>query len=141
MNQRKRGRKCQLQPKRAPATQALLALPFCLKFAPFPGCLRAYIYKTLSHHNSFLDFMGPQIILGESDCFEACSRNTTRSPASRYRSNSIAYLGPRSKPQNSRSIPKFSETFRNPITVMIWLNFINGSAKANRKWCELQTKR
>jgi len=45
MNQRKRGRKCQLQPKRAPATLALLALPFCLKFAPFPVCPRTSIYK------------------------------------------------------------------------------------------------
>jgi hypothetical protein len=43
MNQRKGGRKCQLQPKRAPATQALLALPFCLKFAPFPVCSPAVI--------------------------------------------------------------------------------------------------
>jgi hypothetical protein len=46
MNQRKRGRnravgelgeaKCQLQPKRAPATLALMALPFWLQFTPFP---------------------------------------------------------------------------------------------------------
>jgi hypothetical protein len=35
-NQRKGRRKCQLQPKRAPATLAKMALPFCLQFAPFP---------------------------------------------------------------------------------------------------------
>jgi len=35
MNQRKRVRKCQLQKKRTPATLALMALPFYLKFAPF----------------------------------------------------------------------------------------------------------
>jgi len=40
MNQRKGRRKCQLHPKRAPATHALLAQPFCLKFAPFPVCPR-----------------------------------------------------------------------------------------------------
>jgi len=48
MNQRKGRRnraagelgeaKCQLHPKRAPATHALLAQPFCMKFTPFPGC-------------------------------------------------------------------------------------------------------
>jgi hypothetical protein len=43
--------KCQLQPKRAPATQALLALPFCLKFAPFPDCLRTPIYKINHQHD------------------------------------------------------------------------------------------
>jgi hypothetical protein len=37
MNQRKRVRKCQLQKKRTPATLALMALPFYLKFAPFQG--------------------------------------------------------------------------------------------------------
>jgi hypothetical protein len=36
-NQRKGGPKCKLQPKRALATQALLALPFWLQFAPFRG--------------------------------------------------------------------------------------------------------
>jgi hypothetical protein len=46
MNQRKGRRKCQLKPKRAPATLALLALPFCLKFAPFPDCPRSANYRT-----------------------------------------------------------------------------------------------
>ena len=41
MNQRKGRRKCQLLTKRAPAAPALMALPFCQKFAPFPVCPRA----------------------------------------------------------------------------------------------------
>jgi hypothetical protein len=53
MNQRKGGRKCQLQPKRAPAALALLALPFCLKFTPFPVCPRTTIYKLNQHHDNF----------------------------------------------------------------------------------------
>jgi hypothetical protein len=47
MNQRKRGRKCQLHPKRAPATFALLALPFWMKFAPFPVRHRALNYQII----------------------------------------------------------------------------------------------
>jgi hypothetical protein len=39
MNQRNGVRKSELQPKRVPATQDFMAHPFCLKFAPFPGCL------------------------------------------------------------------------------------------------------
>jgi hypothetical protein len=57
MNQRKGRRnraagelgeaKCQLRPKLAPATLALMALPFWLKFAPFPGCPRPKIICSL----------------------------------------------------------------------------------------------
>ena len=53
MNQRKGGRKCQLQPKRAPATQAIKALPFWLKFTPFPVCPRASIYQIMHHYDIF----------------------------------------------------------------------------------------
>ena len=53
MNQRKGGRKCQLQSKRAPATQAIKALPFCLKFTPFPVCPRSSIYQIMQHHDNF----------------------------------------------------------------------------------------
>jgi predicted RNase H-like nuclease len=42
MNQRKGGRKSQLQHFPAPATLALLALRKVLKFAPFPVCPRAF---------------------------------------------------------------------------------------------------
>jgi len=42
MNQRKGGRKSQLQPFPAPATLAILALRKGLKFAPFPDCPRTF---------------------------------------------------------------------------------------------------
>jgi hypothetical protein len=47
MNQRKGGRKSQLQHFPTPATQALLALRKVLKFAPFPVCLRAFTVSLL----------------------------------------------------------------------------------------------
>jgi len=58
MNQRKRGRKCQLQPKLAPATLAILAQPFWLNFAPFPFCLRTLIYQIKLEHYSFWIYNG-----------------------------------------------------------------------------------
>jgi hypothetical protein len=68
MNQRKRGRnraigelgeaKCQLQPKLAPATLAILAQPFWLNFAPFPFCLRTFINQIKLEHYSFWIYNG-----------------------------------------------------------------------------------
>src|SRR5664280_711205 len=54
MNQRKGRRKCQLQPKRAPATLAKMALPFWLQFAPFPELpSRRQVKNLLQNFNLF----------------------------------------------------------------------------------------
>ena len=52
----------------------------------------------------FLDFKRPQRILGDSDCFEACPRITTRRPSSS--SNSNAYNKPTQQASKLSLIPK-----------------------------------
>jgi hypothetical protein len=58
MNQRKRGRKRQLQPCPRPATQALLALRSWLKFAPFPVPLHTPITRFEHIHKTPLLLCG-----------------------------------------------------------------------------------